>query len=198
MRKILRKIFIALPLLLLSCMFATKDNAPYIPSIDIDKLSGTWFEIARKPNPYQENCNVCWIQYTVVLNKYSIPTLNITKSFVSVNNELKQISGNGKIYDSGYNRRFLVSFSYLQDLKNLFSQYNYVIYYIDEQYSKAIIGSPNHKYLWILSKDPLIPNEELQFLLNIANDYQFNTYDIIYDQWNSKNYQEVLKILKTE
>lgn len=183
-------------LFLISCIFATKDAAPYAPSINIDRFSGTWFEIARKPVPFENSCSVSWVRYKITFNKHDIPILNITNSCLSTNNELKQISGNGKFYDSGYNRRFLVSFSYIDKFWNLFSQYNYIIYYIDNQYSETIIGSPNRKYLWILSKDPFISKERLQFLLNIANNYQFDTKDIIKDIWNTKNYKEVLKFIE--
>lgn len=64
---------------------------------------------------------------------------------------------------------------------NLFNKPNYEIVYIDTSYKVAVVGSPDKKYLWILSRE-ILPKEQIESLLNIAKDRGFDTSDIIFDK----------------
>jgi apolipoprotein D and lipocalin family protein len=42
----------------------------------------------------------------------------------------------------------------------------YLIVYLDEAYEKTIIGVPNRKYVWIMSRDPNLPEADYQEMLD--------------------------------
>jgi apolipoprotein D and lipocalin family protein len=44
----------------------------------------------------------------------------------------------------------------------------YLIVYLDEDYQRTIIGVPNRKYVWIMSRDPELSDADYQELLDYA------------------------------
>ena len=44
----------------------------------------------------------------------------------------------------------------------------YLIVYLDDDYSKTIIGVPNRKYIWIMARSPDLSEAEYQELLDIS------------------------------
>jgi apolipoprotein D and lipocalin family protein len=44
----------------------------------------------------------------------------------------------------------------------------YLIVYVDEDYRRTIIGVPNRKYVWIMSRDPELSDADYQELLDYA------------------------------
>lgn len=121
--RIFSKFLIILPLFFLSCAFSTKDNGPYAHCVDMERFSGLWFEIARKPIFFQGTCSLCWTEYKVCI-KNEVPLVLVKTLCVLPNGELKKLCGTGKIYDHGYNRRLLLSFSLYERIENLLGQYN--------------------------------------------------------------------------
>jgi apolipoprotein D and lipocalin family protein len=44
----------------------------------------------------------------------------------------------------------------------------YLIVYLDEDYQRTVIGVPNRKYVWIMSRDPELSDSDYQALLGYA------------------------------
>jgi apolipoprotein D and lipocalin family protein len=59
---------------------------------------------------------------------------------------------------------------------------NYWILHIDEHYQQAIVGTPDYKYFWILSRIRKIPEAELLDLVTTARKLGFDTSGLIHDQ----------------
>ena len=53
------------------------------------------------------------------------------------------------------------------------------IIYLSPSYDKAIIGSPNYKYIYIISKEPNVKEKEYEKLLKIASLKGFDISKII-------------------
>ena len=51
-----------------------------------------------------------------------------------------------------------------------FIQGAYVILYCDDSYQTAVVGSPTHKYLWLLTRNTQATNEQLDILYRTALD----------------------------
>ena len=45
---------------------------------------------------------------------------------------------------------------------------DYWIIGLDDKYRWAVVGNPNRKYLWILSRTPQLPDDQLQAALAVA------------------------------
>ena len=57
---------------------------------------------------------------------------------------------------------------------------DYWIIGLDEAYRWAVVGNPNRKYLWILSRTPTISDEVKQALLNSATRQGFDVSKFIW------------------
>ena len=114
-----------------------------VPYVDLKKYTGKWYEIASFPQRFQKNCNCTTAEYTLT-----------DKDFVVVENRCKKGSVNGKLsYIKG--KAFVVANSGNAKLKVQFFwpfKGKYWIIDLADDYSYAVVGHPNKKYLWILSR----------------------------------------------
>jgi apolipoprotein D and lipocalin family protein len=64
----------------------------------------------------------------------------------------------------------------------------YLIVYLDDDYEKTIIGVPNRKYVWIMSRDPDVSDAEYQQLLDhvAALGYDIERVRRVPQQWPSE------------
>lgn len=124
--------------------------------IDLTKYAGEWIEIARKPNFFQRKCKQSKALYYDLQYKDREPyKLKVKNSCIHTDSKLSEIEGSAKIITKDH-RNLSVSFTFLTAWS---SKVNYQILYIDNLYTQALVGSPNKKYLWILSRDFLSPSQ---------------------------------------
>jgi len=64
----------------------------------------------------------------------------------------------------------------------------YWILYVDDRYHTAIVGSPDRKYLWILSRTPSLPAWQRESLLAKARQQGYDTSRLI---WRTADQQIV-------
>jgi len=64
----------------------------------------------------------------------------------------------------------------------------YLIVYLDEHYQRTIIGVPNRKYVWIMSRDPYVNEADYQDLLHqvAAAGYDLERVQRVPQQWSSE------------
>ena len=60
-------------------------------------------------------------------------------------------------------------------------QGNYWVFYVDERYQTALVGTPDRKYLWLLARTPTIPQQKYTALLTRAEKLGFDISRIIKD-----------------
>jgi apolipoprotein D and lipocalin family protein len=135
-------LFIA-PLLLSSC---TKPLPPIqtVQNFDLNRYDGEWHEVARLPNRFEKNLVAAKATYGVGLEG----PVRILNEGLKTNGEMTRITGSAKLVGEG---KLEVRFDPFP--ANLFSG-DYWILWINERYTRAIVGSPDRKFLWLLSKDP--------------------------------------------
>ena len=113
-----------------------------VPHVDLEKYSGTWYEIASFPQRFQKGCECTTAKYT--------PT---DKGYVIVENRCKKkgkesyIKGKAFIEKDSSNAKLKVQFFWPFKGK-------YWIIDLAEDYSYAVVSHPNREYLWILSRNP--------------------------------------------
>jgi apolipoprotein D and lipocalin family protein len=116
-----------------------------VPYVNLNKYAGTWYEIARYPNHFQKGCVASTALYTLrddgkidVLNQCRINTLE---------GELLSAKGTAKNVDKKTNAKLKVTFFWP------FSGHYWIID-LGERYEYSVVGHPERKYLWILSRTP--------------------------------------------
>jgi len=147
---LVKKAFVSLSFLSISSM-ALAQTLITVPYVDLKKYEGKWYEIASFPQRFQKGCNCTTAEYTLT-----------DKGFVIVENRCNKDSINGKqVYIKG--KAFIVKNSGNAKLKVQFFwpfRGKYWIIDLADDYSYAVIGHPNRKYLWILSRTAIM-NENI-------------------------------------
>ncbi|HBS35049.1 MAG TPA: lipocalin [Parvularcula sp.] len=134
---------------LAACASQPVNRAPEPPlrtvaAVDLERYLGTWYEIARYPNSFQKACEAVTATYTMR-----------TDGLIGVRNECGAIDGararvaegRARVADAATNAKLKVSF---------FGPFwgDYWIVDLDEDYSRAIVGEPSGRYLWVLAREP--------------------------------------------
>jgi apolipoprotein D and lipocalin family protein len=121
-----------------------------VPKLDLGRYQGKWYEVARLPNRFQSDCAGATAEYGLREDgKVSVLNTCFTKD-----GEVRSIKGNATPIDET-NARLVVRFDSL--FFKLFSwliKANYWVVELDSGYQYAVVGTPDRKYLWVLSREP--------------------------------------------
>ena len=144
-----------------------------VSQIRLNDYLGTWYEIGRLPMNLQDKCthNVT-ATYTLKDNG----KIHILNTCQTANGQISA-HGEAHIFDTT-NARFRVSFlpGFLKKLTINQSDYLVIATTQNSQnYTSALVGTPDHKYLWILSRTPTLDDAIYQNYLAIARQ---NGYDL--------------------
>ena len=114
-----------------------------VPSVDVKKYSGKWYEIASYPQRFQKGCHCTTAEYTLSQDGYLIVENRCNKD--SVNGKQSYIKGKAFFEKNSGNAKLKVQFFWPLRAK-------YWIIDLADDYSYAVVSHPNKKYLWILSR----------------------------------------------
>ena len=130
-----------------------------VPYVDLKKYSGKWYEIASFPQLFQKGCNCTTAEYTLTDKDYVIIENRCNKG--SISGKQSYIKGKAFVVKNTGNAKLKVQFFWPFKGK-------YWIIDLADDYSYAVVGHPNRKYLWILSRTPTL-NETLyqQIILRV-------------------------------
>ncbi len=140
-----------------------------VEHVDIKKYIGTWYEIAKIPNSFQDQCS----KNTTA--NYSINEdgdLIVLNKCIDFKGEVDDAEGLARIVDKKTNSKLEVSFVSILGW-NLFWG-DYWILGLDENYKFAVIGTPSRKYGWILSRSKKMSESDLEKCFQI---FEKNGYD---------------------
>lgn len=146
-----------------------KDDLDVVPSVDLNRYVGRWYEIARLPNGFQKKCaDTVSANYTLRADG-KIEVLNRCRK---ASGEFTTAKGKAKIVDKKTNAKLKVTF--------FWPFYgDYWILDLGPNYEYAVVGEPDRKYLWILSRSPQMDEALFQELLQKMAGKGFNTEKII-------------------
>ena len=147
-----------------------------VPSVDLKRYSGKWFEIARYENKFQKQC----VGNTTAT--YSIKTddkVKVINECLKKNGEVDRALGEARITDKNTNAKLEVRFApaALSFLSAVWG--DYWILELDENYQYAVVGDPKRKYFWILSRAPEMNDATYQNILRRAEQLGFNPAKVI-------------------
>ena len=121
-----------------------------VPTVDPDRYLGRWFEIARYPNSFQKECEAV----TATYSRRDDGLIKVVNACGAIEGSLgREAVGRAKIVDLQSNAKLKVSF---------FGPFwgDYWIIDLKDDYSRAIVGEPSGRYLWVLARDPAISEAE--------------------------------------
>src|SRR5687768_720248 len=151
-----------------------KDKRPLrvVESVDLSRYAGRWYEVARLPNRFEEKCaGDVTAEYTLREDG----RVRVVNSCRKKDGEVTTAEGVARPADRrGPNSRLKVRFapSFLSFLPMVWGDYQ--IIELAPDYSHALVGSPDRKYLWVLSRDPRMDGETYLRLTEAARAQGFD------------------------
>ena len=163
----------AFNLLLLCSLGHTQELAiKTIPSLDVSRYIGTWYEIAKFPNWFQKKC----VSNTQAV--YSVRpdgNLKVLNSCKTADGEISQAEGTARQVGASDSPKLEVRFApaWLSFLPMVWG--DYWIIDLDPQYQVAAVSDPGREYLWVLSRTPQLDKKTYDALLLRLQNQQFDT-----------------------
>ena len=147
--------------ILLLCLFpflpagvVVADGRQYpetVPRVDLDRYAGTWYEIARLPNSFQDQCagNV-----TADYRRLDDGNIEVVNRCVDNKGVLDEAHGVARVADRSTNAKLEVSFVSIFGWRLFWG--DYWILYLDDDYTHVVVGTRNRRYAWILARAPTL------------------------------------------
>ncbi|WP_028928217.1 lipocalin family protein [Pseudoxanthomonas suwonensis] len=147
------------------------------PFIELDRYLGTWYEIARLPMRHEPE------DYRDITAHYSLNpegTVRVATRAVDGRGQLHESIGEATVVEGSGNAKLEVSFM-PDGLKWVpFTKGDYWILRVDEDYRTAQVGSPDRKYLWLLSRLPILPEVRRDSFLSTARVQGYDLGELIH------------------
>lgn len=150
---------------------------PQTVQVDLKRYEGTWYELARKPMFFQRQCAQSEARYRLQEDS----SIAVTNRCLTKDGEWDQATGRAEAQVPGRTDKLWVRFD------NTFSRIfpgltkgDYWVLYVDDDYQTALVGNPNREYLWLLSRQPVVPDATRLKLLELAHERGYQTDDLIW------------------
>jgi apolipoprotein D and lipocalin family protein len=143
-----------------------------VAALDLQRYAGVWYEIARLPNWFQKKC-----AHSVVA-RYGVREdgrLDVVNECVEKDGRTTRAAGVARLADpKGPPSRLKVRFApaFLSFLSAVWG--DYWVIELGPDYSYAVVGEPKREYLWVLSREPRMPEPLYAEILGRASRF----YDV--------------------
>lgn len=143
-----KKICLFLAIFFMGCNSDKNPALETVKQVNIQKYKGTWYEIARFEHFFEKGCKNVTATYEL-RDDGKIKVINRCTDIES--NKKKEATGVAYAVDDT-NSKLKVSF-----FRPFYG--DYWIIDLEKDYKYALVGSPDRKYLWILSRTKTIDEE---------------------------------------
>jgi apolipoprotein D and lipocalin family protein len=154
--------FAIVSLLALSSQAFAQDAKPLrlVPTVDIERYLGRWYEIARFQHGFEKNIVGATAEYSLRPDgKIAVLNSGFKKSLDGPYTQVKAVA---RQPDASRPAALKVKFF------GLFES-DYLVFGLDDkEYRWAIVGSNTRNFLWFLAREPEVPPELLEEMKRIA------------------------------
>lgn len=142
-----------------------------VEAVDLNRYIGDWFEIARFPNRFQRDCTGGVRASYARRPDGRIDVINRCRV---TDGTVTEARGVARVVDDRTSAKLKVRFApaVLSFLPMVWG--DYWILGLADDYSWAVVGSPDRAYLWVLARTPQLPPEHLAAALAAARDNGFD------------------------
>lgn len=151
----IRKCYLAAILMLSACASGPVGNA-HVPepkhAVELQRYLGKWYEIARYENRFERNCEGVTAEYS--LRDDGLIGIRNTCHKNTIDGQKDVSEGKARVVENSQNAKLEVSFF------GPFFMGDYWVLNHAEDYSWSIVGEPSGRYLWLLSRAPILSAEQ--------------------------------------
>lgn len=151
-----------------------KNELQVVNKVDLNNYIGLWYEVAKIPNWFQKKC----IKNTTA--EYSLQddgNIKVVNSCIQADGSKNVAEGIAKVVDKINNAKLEVSFVRILGIQLFWG--DYWIIGLGDNYEYAIVGTPDRKYGWILSRTQELSQEKLSRITDLLKikGYDINNFE---------------------
>jgi apolipoprotein D and lipocalin family protein len=120
-----------------------------VPSVDLERYAGDWFEVSRYPNRFQRDCAG---DVRASYARRPDGTIDVVNRCAKADGSVIEARGLARVADAQTRAKLKVRFAPAALSFLPFVWGDYWIIGLADDYSWAVVGSPDRQYLWILSR----------------------------------------------
>ena len=133
--------------------------------VDLDRFMGDWYVIANIPTFIEKNAFNAIESYRLEDDGTVATTFRFNKG--SEDGPLKEYHPRGFIQDDKSNAVWGMQF--IWPFKT-----EYRVIYLNEDYSTTVIGRTKRDYVWIMSRQPVIPEDEYALIVKFLKEQGYD------------------------
>ncbi len=144
-----------------------------VPSVDLPRYMGRWYEVGRLPNREQDGAGRKLVDVTATYTLRKDGSVTVRNSAFDAAAKMRQrgIVGRARTKDptgAKIDVRFF----------GLFGG-DYWVIGLDPDYRWAVVGTPSRRRLWILSRAPVLPPEDWARVLGIVGNAGYDPGEVV-------------------
>ena len=140
-----------------------------VPEVDLQRYAGKWFEVAHFPMFFQQQCVSDTTAHYLPDGEGGYEVINRCRTRKGVD----EADGSATVVPDSGNAKLKISL--LWPFRG-----DYWIIGLHPDYRWAVVGTPDRKYLWVLSRSPEMPRAELDKALGIAREQGYDLDKLMY------------------
>ena len=152
------------------CTAQSQKILSVVKTVDLNRYTGTWYEIARLPFSFERKLKCTTATYTL-LEDGKITVLNQGHYITDPG---KKSSAKAVAWIPDKNAPAKVKVQFFWPFAG-----DYWIIELDEDYKYVLVGEPKFRYLWILCREKEMDELTYNMLLKKATDHGFDVKPII-------------------
>jgi apolipoprotein D and lipocalin family protein len=143
-----------------------------VDRVDLNRYLGDWFEIARFPNWFQRTCTG---DVRASYARRADGRLDVINRCRTADGNVITARGVARIVDSRTSAKLKVRFAPAVLSFLPFVWGDYWVLGLADDYSWAVVGSPDRDYLWILAREPMLDAAQFGSATGVA---RANGFDV--------------------
>jgi formylglycine-generating enzyme required for sulfatase activity/lipocalin len=144
-----------------------------VGSVDLDRYLGLWYEVAKVPNRFQDQCAY---GTTAEYSRQDDGRIRVVNRCHEEDGDVSEAKGVARIVDPESNAKLEVSFVSFLGWRPFWG--DYWIIGLDDDYRWAVVGHPERKYGWVLSRTPALDDDTMDTIRSILerNGYERDAF----------------------
>lgn len=142
-----------------------------IPALDVQRYLGEWNQVAAVPQPYNLDCAR---DTTADYQLIDASNIRVENSCTTWSGGRNRIVGNARVVDPATNAQLHVSFPGVPFQESLDGPPNYIVAFLADDYSWALVGDPVRFSGFVLSRSPAVDAARWQEMKAVVAERGYN------------------------
>ncbi len=146
-----------------------------VQTVDLARYAGRWFEIAKIPNRFQKQCaRGTTAEYTI----RDDGRIAVVNRCIKEDGSTAEAEGVAKVVDTVTRAKLKVSFVSFLGWRPFWG--DYWVIGLAEDYTWAVVGTPDRKYGWILARTPTLDESTMATIFAVIerNGYRRSAFEM--------------------